>query len=81
MEKPMHLPSAGMIRFRFDGFAFASQPFQGHPEVGANIGESRGGARGLGKGMLATPGGWLLNQRQPIENAVLIQPPLGGRMV
>jgi hypothetical protein len=22
----MHLPSAGMIRFRFDGFAFASQP-------------------------------------------------------
>lgn len=36
----MHLPSAGMIRFRFDGFAFASQPLgsfqrnnQGLPEV------------------------------------------------
>lgn len=25
MEKPMHLPSAGMIRFRFNGSAFASQ--------------------------------------------------------
>jgi hypothetical protein len=35
MEKPMHLPSAGMIRFRFDGFAFASQPVSGHPEVGS----------------------------------------------
>ena len=43
----MHLPSAGMIRFRFDGFAFASQPFAGHPEVLPKIGELTAGARGL----------------------------------
>jgi hypothetical protein len=42
----MHLPSAGMIRFRFDGFAFASQPFEGHPEVGANIRNAAQDARG-----------------------------------
>jgi hypothetical protein len=47
MEKPMHLPSAGMIRFRFDGFAFASQPVARHPEVPSNIGQPIGGARGL----------------------------------
>jgi hypothetical protein len=44
----MHLPSAGMIRFRFDGFAFASQPCDGHPEVGLTIGKCSGGARGVG---------------------------------
>ena len=46
MEKPMHLPSAGMIRFRFDGFAFASQPVARHPEVKANIRNAAPDARG-----------------------------------
>lgn len=47
----MHLPSAGMIRFRFDGFAFASQPCDGHPEVSGNIGEGAAGARGVAGGV------------------------------
>ncbi len=42
----MHLPSAGMIRFRFNGSAFASQPVNRHPEVSANIGVRASGARG-----------------------------------
>jgi hypothetical protein len=45
MEKPMHLPSAGMIRFRFDGFAFASQPVTRHPEVLVKINQSPASAR------------------------------------
>ncbi len=41
------LSSAGMIRFRFDGFARdASQPGQGHPEVKASIALAWAGARG-----------------------------------
>ena len=47
----MHLPSAGMIRFRFDGFTCASQPAGvstlGHPEVTRKIGHCRAGARPL----------------------------------
>ena len=34
----MHLPSAGMIRFRFDGIAFASQPFQAPRGVAKDMG-------------------------------------------
>jgi hypothetical protein len=33
----MHLPSAGMIRFRFDGFARAHLSPSGHPEVSVNL--------------------------------------------
>jgi hypothetical protein len=33
----MHLPSAGMIRFRFDGFARTHLSPSGHPEVSANL--------------------------------------------
>jgi hypothetical protein len=33
----MHLPSAGMIRFRFDGFAHAHLSPSGHPEVSVNL--------------------------------------------
>lgn len=41
-----HAPSsAGMIRFRFDGFACASQPLAGHPEVRRNIAPLSPGAR------------------------------------
>ena len=39
----MHLPSAGMIRFRFDGFAFASQP------IGSFQRNDRGAPRGKAK--------------------------------
>ena len=50
----MHLPSAGMIRFRFNGSAFASQPVARHPEVFLNIGPMRAGARGR-KGLMPCP--------------------------
>lgn len=33
----MHLPSAGMIRFRFDGFARTHLSPSGHPEVSVNL--------------------------------------------
>ena len=33
----MHLPSAGMIRFRFDGFTSLHLSPSGHPEVSANL--------------------------------------------
>jgi hypothetical protein len=46
----MHLPSAGMIRFRFNGSAFASQPVARHPEVSPNIGAGAAGARGVKAG-------------------------------
>jgi hypothetical protein len=72
----MHLPSAGMIRFRFDGFAFASQPSEGHPEVGATISECGSGARAPGEGRMdATSGnarGQLFDVGQPVGNAALI---------
>ena len=45
----MHLPSAGMIRFRFDGFTVASQPSafpHGHPEVKRTIDFAGGAASG-----------------------------------
>jgi hypothetical protein len=45
----MHLPSAGMIRFRFDGFAFASQPVKaprGSPKDRAKRGRCKGAALG-----------------------------------
>ncbi len=54
----MHLPSAGMIRFRFNGSAFASQPY-GHPEVGVNIRAGVAGARGIvGTGFGRRTGGF-----------------------
>ncbi len=50
----MHLPSAGMSRFRFNGFACASQPCEGHPEVSVNITRDPSGARvGVGLGFFA----------------------------
>jgi len=42
----MHLPSAGIIRFRFDGFASLHLSRWRLPEVGPRIGENAVGARG-----------------------------------
>jgi hypothetical protein len=43
----MHLPSAGMIRFRFDGFAFASQPVRAPRGMGKDR-ANRGGCKASG---------------------------------
>jgi hypothetical protein len=44
--RALNLPSAGMIRFRFDGSASLHlRPF-GHPEVCVNIRRATAGARG-----------------------------------
>ncbi len=40
----MHLPSAGMIRFRFDGFASLHLSPSGHPEVSESIAPRIGNA-------------------------------------
>ena len=40
----MHLPSAGMIRFRFDGFASLHLSRSGHPEVAVKIAAGDPGA-------------------------------------
>jgi hypothetical protein len=45
----MHLPSAGMIRFRFNGSAFLHlSPFR-HPEVIGNIAPQLPDARGVNR--------------------------------
>jgi hypothetical protein len=41
----LNLPSAGMIRFRFDGSASLHLRPLGHPEVMVNIGRDAAGAR------------------------------------
>ena len=61
----MHLPSAGMIRFRFNGSAFASQPY-GHPEVGGKIRDGEAGARGI-VGACGAGGPGVSHPRTPVE--------------
>ncbi len=49
----MHLPSAGMSRFRFNGSAFLHLSPYGHPEVTWNIAPHLPGARGQSGGACA----------------------------
>jgi hypothetical protein len=44
--RALNLPSAGMIRFRFDGSASLHLRPYGHPEVLVNISRAAAGARG-----------------------------------
>lgn len=54
----MHLPSAGMIRFRFDGFTprrRISVRSAGHPEVRQKVTPAAAGARGQIAASIASP--------------------------
>ncbi len=71
----MHLPSAGMIRFRFDGFAFASQPTVRKPAAPRGNGEDMvllAGCKGRSAGALSDSGHGLM-QRPKREHVNVIQ--------
>lgn len=68
MEKPVHLPSAGMIRFRFDEVREARISARCRaPEVGSDIEVGGGRKRGVPGSVRAPPTAGLRQDRQRLK--------------